>query len=269
MFLSHKLSVLENTYKVLDQFQRQKVLVNDKGTYKLISNICLHQQSLISQSDGTGNRVCPYHNWSFTIDGSPITSGRTEHYCKNSTPLNVDTVYEWNSLLFDCPVNHEIDIDFRDMVLMEKRIDYVKASRENIMDLFLDVDHIQTVHAGVYDMIDINNTNVDWKYYSNGSVQTVNEGARWIAIYPGTMIEWQKGALFITVAIPFEKHSNVHVFKYMDKNFSNTWKLNEYVWETAWSQDKAQAELLTTFADKNLEPQKIHYRSFLKTNGIN
>jgi hypothetical protein len=166
-------------------------------------------------------------------------------------------------------VEFDIDVDLTNLVLVEGRVDIVNASPNIIMDLFLDVDHIQTVHVGVYDLVGIHNTDVEWKYYNNGSVQTVKEGARWIAVYPNTMIEWQKGSMFITVAIPSGEYSNVYVFKYMDKNYLDDWKLNESVWETAWSQDKNQAELLTEFAQRNLEQQKIHFRDFLKYNGTN
>jgi phenylpropionate dioxygenase-like ring-hydroxylating dioxygenase large terminal subunit len=235
---------------------------------QLVSNICPHQKSIISTSNGSGNRVCPYHNWTFDINGEPITSGRTVHYCKNETPLHTEPVFEWNSLLFSIPVNFNIVEKFDTMVLMESRVDKVKASYKNIMDLFLDVDHIQSVHRGVYDLIGITDTNVQWSYHDNGSIQTVKQGAFWIAVYPYTMIEWQKGALFITVANPNDNNSDVCVFKYADANNINDWKTNEYVWEKAWAQDKQQAELITEFSQSNLEPQKIHFRNFLKTNGI-
>ena len=269
MFLAHKSSISELSYKVLDQFQKKKVLVNDHGIYKIVNNVCTHQQSLISLKDGKGTRVCPYHNWSFNLDGSPLASGRTEYYCKNTENLKTEPVYEWNGLLFDSPVEFDIDVNLNNLVLIEARVDAVNASPNIIMDLFLDVHHIQTVHFGIYDLIGIYNTDVEWKYYNNGSVQTVKEGARWIAVYPNTMIEWQKGSMFITVAIPIGDHSNVYVFKYMDKDYVDDWKLNESVWETAWSQDKNQAELLTKFPQKNLEQQKIHFRDFLNANGTN
>lgn len=266
MFLSHKASISPNSYQVLEQFNKEKVLINSDGV-RLVSNICPHQQSLISSKNGVGNRVCPYHNWSFTLEGYPLTSGRTEKYCKNSQPLDTDRVHEWNSLLFTTQVDFDITHKFDNMVLMENRIDVVKANYKNVMDLFLDVDHIQTVHSGIYDMIGITDTEVEWKYYKNGSTQHVRQGAVWMAVYPYTMIEWQQGSLFVTVAMPDGNNSNVHVFKYMDKASSDTWKLNEHVWETAWAQDKKQAELINGFALHNLEQSKLHYRDFLKSYG--
>lgn len=268
MFLSHTGSVLENHYRILPQCDNREVLVNSDG-YKLVSNICPHQNSLISLKNGKGSRVCPYHSWSFDINGLPITSGRTEHYCKNTISLTTRPVYEWNNLLFDSAVDLPIIYDFKNLVLIEERIDYVNADFKIITDIFLDVDHIQSVHSGIYDMVGITDTTVSWKYFENGSMQIVDQGALWISLYPYTMIEWQLGSLFVTVAKPIGKNkSKVHVFKFMDSDHSNSWKLNEKVWETAWQQDRSQAEMIVEFADKNLEPQKVHYREFLKEHAI-
>lgn len=267
MFLSHTSSLIPESYHVIEQLDKKKVLVKSDDI-RLISNVCPHQHSIISDKSGTGNRTCPYHNWTFTIDGLPVTSGRTGYYCKNHTPLETEKVFEWNSLLFDSIVDFDISESFSGMVLMETRVDLVKADYRVIMDLFLDVDHIQSIHAGVYDLIGISDTTVDWDYYTNGSVQTVKQGAKWIAVYPNTMIEWQLGSLFITVATPDIHGSIVHVFKYTEVDHPN-WLLNERVWELAWAQDKHQAELITNLVNFNLEPQKVHFRDFLKANDIN
>jgi phenylpropionate dioxygenase-like ring-hydroxylating dioxygenase large terminal subunit len=269
IFLLHKNCILENHYHVLEQFDKKKVIVYS-DEYKLISNICPHQKSLISTKDGEGNRICPYHSWSFTIDGSPLTSGRTHSYCRNEIPLDNEKVYEWNSLLFNVKLDFKHHSDFNNLMLMEKRIDIVDSNFKNIMDLFLDVDHIQSIHTGVYDLIGIDNTEVRWEFYENGSIQIVDQGALWISVYPFTMIEWQRGSLFITVAVPItESSTRVHVYKYVDKSSLDSWKLNEHVWETAWRQDRNQAEIITEFSKNNLEPQKIHYRKYLENNGIN
>jgi hypothetical protein len=81
------------------------------------------------------------------------------------------------------------------------------------------------------------------------------------------MIEWQKGAVFITVANDLGNGtSDVIVYKYRDKNSSNTeWDLNSDIWETAWFQDKQQAELIAEFNDDYLEESKQHFRMFLQS----
>lgn len=272
MFLGHINDFANNTYTPIEQLNNKWVLVKENNQYSIVSNVCPHQKSRISKTAGSGIRVCPYHNWSFSISGDPIKSGRTEYYCKNEKALEKMPVYEWNGLLTTVSLYcRELDfVDLRSMKLVEKRIDTVYAQPENIMDLFLDVDHIETVHAGVYDKIGLDKINsVDWFYYLNGSLQLVpasnGYGAAWLAIYPGSMIEWQPGSLFVTVATKdADNKSKVIVYKYKDVNYSEESFLNnQAVWEQAWSQDKDQAEMLTEFTHKNLEDSKMHFRSFL------
>jgi hypothetical protein len=269
MFLGHKNDLIHNEYAPLKQYGNKKVIARSTD-YKLISNVCPHQKSLIACSKGTGARVCPYHGWSFDINGNPLGSGLTA--CKNTKGLTTELVYEWNNLLFTQPISvPEADFINTDyMRLVETRVDHVKASANNIMDLFLDVDHIELVHAGVYDelgMPDIRE--VDWHYYDWGTLQLVpgpnGYGAAWLSVYPNTMIEWQQGAMFITVANDLGNgSSDVIVYKYRDTSYTDElWETNSSIWETAWHQDKSQAELLTEFNQDNLEPSKQHFRNYL------
>lgn len=275
MFLGHVNDIQLNSYLVLEQFNKRKVLAYNID-YKLISNICPHQQSLISIKSGSGNRICSYHGWSFDNNGNSLGSGTTS--CKNTQPLEQTNVYNWNGLLFSEPINLDFDVDLSHMKLIESRIDIVNADQRNVMDLFLDVDHIPLVHKGVYDKIGLPNIrNVNWKYFDNGSLQIVDrnsdsfnshlidservQGAFWLALYPNTMIEWQPGSLFITVTLGNKK---VLVYKYKDTRYTDeSYKMNEDVWETAWHQDKSQAEIITEFTYSNLCDAKTHYRSFL------
>lgn len=269
MFLGHINDIQKNEYTALTQFKNKKVLANSDNI-KLVSNVCPHQKSLLSTGSGAGARVCPYHGWSFDIDGNPLGSGLTS--CKNTTGLETQPVYVWNNLIFTRPVDipEANFIDTKNMKLVETRVDRVKSSPFNIMDLFLDVDHIEFVHAGVYDelgMPDIRT--VEWHYYNYGSLQLVpgpnGYGAAWLSIYPSTMIEWQPGAMFITISNDLGNgSSDVVVYKYKDSLATNeSWETNSRVWETAWSQDKQQAELLTEFNQDYLEPSKQHFRDYL------
>lgn len=268
MFLAHSNEVQNNCYKPLAQYNNKDVLANDAGVFSVKSNVCPHQLSLLSTEPGTGTRVCPYHNWAFDISGNPVSSGRTSHYCQNTRPLSTVDAFQFKNMLFDravdCKELHWLDLS--KMQLKEQRIDIVKADPKIIMDVFLDVDHIQAVHPGVYDLIDLPSIEaVQWHYYDWGSLQLVAKGeeygAAWLAVYPGTMIEWQPGALFVTVAQPCVDGAKVHVFKYSDSE--TDWALNEKVWETAWAQDKSQAELIAGFTQHNLEESKKHFRSWL------
>jgi hypothetical protein len=173
------------------------------------------------------------------------------------------------NFLFDVPVNlPKLDFLYNDYLeLTEYRVDKVNAPSEVIVDLFLDVSHIPIVHKGVYEKIGIDHTlRVKWLYSDNSSLQLIycNDDttykAAWLTLYPGTMIEWQQGAVFVTITENTNDGSNVHVFKYRDTRCNDdVWNLNEDIWETAWKQDKDQAELIDGINVDNLEESKQHY----------
>lgn len=269
MFLSHANSLNFGEYLPLNQYNKEKVLIKSDN-YSMTSNTCPHQRSIISESIGKGNRTCPYHAWQFTFDGNPVSSGETHYYCKNNNKLTTYPVYEWSNLLFDSEILFDQTFDFSNLMLMEQRTDIVNSPTKNIMNVFLDVDHIPIVHNGVYESIGFDTVTVNsvkWSYYDGGSIQQVKDNALWIAVYPNTMIEWQSGCLFITVALEYNNQSKVIVYKYRNKDMSDyDWFKNEQAWEMAWSQDKHQAEILQS-PSKNLEPAKLHFKNWLDNNG--
>ena len=269
MFLAHSKSIKPGEFIPLEQFNKERVLTKGAEPY-MLSNICLHQNSLMASEPCSKILACPYHNWQYDSKGMPVSSGETEYYCKNSKKLKTFPVYEWSNLLFSCPVPFAEKIDLSNIVLVEHRIDQVKSDPEHIMSVFLDVDHIPVLHEGVYESVGFDTVtvqNVDWSFYNNGSVQTVKDNAMWAAVYPNTMVEWQGGAVFITVAMQAgDRLSNVIVYKYRHKDMSDyEWMMNERAWETAWLQDRSQAErILGRAKPTNLEPAKKHYIEWLK-----
>jgi hypothetical protein len=220
--------------------------------------------------------------------GDPVSSGATK-IC-NNFKLPVQEIFETNHLLF----TEEIDlssvshVNLSHMQLVKERIDQVSSDYTSIVDVFLDVDHIPIVHKDVYtDIGIIDNAEVHWAYYNWGSIQFVERNstysnefsqtlldsdeeklaAFWITIYPGTMIEWQPGALFITVCVPNNNFTDVCVFKYRDSRYSETnWMINSSMWETAWQQDKSQATAIVKRSNyhPHLEESKIHFRDWLE-----
>jgi phenylpropionate dioxygenase-like ring-hydroxylating dioxygenase large terminal subunit len=280
MFLAHKNDIENNCWKVLDQTQGTEFLLNDNGKYYVQSNICTHQGSRIKTGTGRGlASVCPYHGFSWDKDGMPVGEGTVGHAngakaCANDTALAREPVYEWSGFLFSKPIPSKLDIS-GNYQLMEYRTDWVKSSYVPIMDLFLDVDHIPLVHRGLYDAINIPTVDqIQWESWAGGSVQYVPStvekyGALWLAQYPGSMFEWQPGAVFITVAEPVgEYDTRVHVFKYRDHDYSDeTWQLNEQIWETAWRQDCEQSVRLEpgwrSLGINNLDPEKQYFRQFI------
>lgn len=285
MFVGHITDVKADFKKPLLQYNKRKLLVNNGDQFFICNNVCPHQGSLIV-SKCSKNISCQYHGWSWDSQGQPTSAGSTA--LANNSKLSMVPVYSYNGLLFTYPVNLSRFrwIPFRYFRLVEERIDTVNTDATNIVDVFLDVDHIPVVHQDVYPGIGISDAaDVDWEYFDWGSVQVVSKSgeystefaetligadeeriaAFWVTLYPGTMIEWQPGALFVTVCIPNGKNTDVVVMKYRDTRYSDTnWKLNSEIWELAWAQDRHQAESIvyTCNFPPHLEPSKMHYRNW-------
>jgi phenylpropionate dioxygenase-like ring-hydroxylating dioxygenase large terminal subunit len=269
MFLALTQDLDNNTVKPLAQYNKNLCL-SRTDQYRLISNICPHQNSRIA-CDVTDRLQCPYHALEYTLQGQGI-----EHKFK----LHSRSCYQNQTMLFEQPVDCVFPIDTQYMQLMQQREDIVQAIPNVIMDVFLDVEHIPVAHPGVYDKIGITSVEkLHWNLFSNGSLQVVpvqdnqyiheddlkyNMSACWMAVYPGTMIEWQPGALFVTVALPDPQGSRVQVYKYRDTRYSMLdWSNNSIVWETAWEQDRALAKNIVAPATENLDELKQHHRDWM------
>lgn len=287
MFLAHCSEIPLHHKKPLKQFNDEKAIIHRDDGFYLIDNTCPHQGSIII-SKLQKSMVCQYHGWSWNDYGEPLGSGKTSKHCLNDSHLTIQKLSIWNDLIF---TNELIDLsqhqfNFKNMELVESRIDYVDADPNNIIDVFLDVDHIPVVHTGVYDDIGLSNINsVEWEYFTWGNLQLVENqydkgefystiikeekmlpyGAAWLCVYPNSMIEWQPGSLFVTITFPFQNVSKVFVCKYRDRRYNDkNWDINNKVWETAWQQDRIQASRIVKRLDKNLEESKIHFRNFLQ-----
>lgn len=293
MFLYHVNQLNEHNIIPLDHNNKKWTLTKHDGGYSQTSNVCPHQNSLIVTEPCNEKRRCMYHGWSWDESGNPTSSGTTASYCQNTNTLKSKPVYEFKHMLFENPVDEMPELDFLDfsyMELEEYRIDRVKSNYVNIMNIFLDQDHIPVTHEGLYDKIGIPSVDdLEWVYKDNSSIQLTHlvsndeasqflktlrpedsdlkYGSAWIAIYPYTMIEWQPGALINTVMIPLnDNETDVLVYKHRDSRYTDdNWKFNSMIWEEAWRQDKEQSERMVGVSVKNLEQQKEHFRNWVLT----
>lgn len=271
MFLGLKQDIDVDQIVPLAQHFNKLNLVNNAGQIYLLSNVCPHQKSRIA-TGATNKLQCPYHGLTFDIRGCGVGNSHTleQHLC-----------FDNQTMLFDCLVEYQFPVDTQYMQLVEHRQDIVQSTADIVMDVFLDIDHIPVAHPGVYDQIGISNINqLSWKLFNQGSIQFVpvqnadhiinedlkyNFGAFWMAVYPGTMVEWQPGALFVTVAVDTKQGCQVEVYKYKDQRYTdNSYFTNSKVWELAWAQDRQLAELITELSQDNLDELKQHHRKWLK-----
>jgi phenylpropionate dioxygenase-like ring-hydroxylating dioxygenase large terminal subunit len=273
IFLAHINDIPAGVKKPLPQLNNLHTLANNDGQYFLVNNICPHQRSRILTSEQSEFK-CQYHNWSWNNDGTPKDAGTTKA-CNNSK-LILKPVFETNGLLFKDTIEDTSvfnKIDFRKMVKVSEQVDRVNADYKHIMDVFLDVDHVPVLHPGVYDKIGVEGVpKVEWNYYDWGNIQEVKledatVRAVWIAVYPYTMIEWQPGAVFVTVCRPVGEATDVSIITYQDPNCDPALqKLNADIFDEAWQQDSHQAESIVEFMFEgpHIDISKQHFRTWLK-----
>jgi nitrite reductase/ring-hydroxylating ferredoxin subunit len=271
MFLGLIQDIPERQIIPLAHFKNHWALTKNKDTFTLISNVCPHQNSLLTTKSCNGATVCPYHGLKFNSLGECENS----HYQLETKPVTVKN----NMLFSDCFIDFPIDLSY--MTLVEQRLDLVKCAPGIVIDVFLDIDHIPVAHPGVYDKIDITDiSKINYDFVENGSIQYVyadcnkhiieNDkhyglGAVWATLYPNTTIEWQPGALFVNVAIANGDNTNVIVYKYRDSRYNDeSWVKNSNIWEEAWYQDRMLCEGIVAQPTKNLPALKQHYLNAIR-----
>ena len=80
------------------------VLRDDTGTLRAMSNVCLHRMSTLMEGRGTTRSiVCPYHAWTYSIDGTlrgaPAMAGNAG-FCKTDYRLPSIRCEEWLGWVF-------------------------------------------------------------------------------------------------------------------------------------------------------------------------
>ena len=92
-------------YVTLDLAQQPIVVLRDKsGDLRAMSNVCRHRMStLLSARGKTSSIVCPYHAWTYNLDGSlrgaPAMT-RNEGFCKSDYALPTIRCEEWLGWVF-------------------------------------------------------------------------------------------------------------------------------------------------------------------------
>ena len=88
-YIGHKLMVPEHgSYFELRQPNENKVMINDHGDIRVLSNICQHRNARMLSDRGTiSSIVCPIHRWTYDLQGYLIGAPDWEILPKTCLPL--------------------------------------------------------------------------------------------------------------------------------------------------------------------------------------
>lgn len=143
---------------------REPVVVtrDSAGTLRALSNVCRHRGAVIASGCGTAETLmCPYHGWSYRLDGTVESSARTPVPAGLRLPeLTVEAV---GPLLFatraadPAPVSEQLapllslvdtvaQVDLGDLRLRERRDHVVAANWKVTVENFIECYHCPLVH---------------------------------------------------------------------------------------------------------------------------
>ena len=154
-------------YVTLDLADQPIVVLRDKsGDLKAMSNVCLHRMSTLLEGSGNARSiVCPYHAWTYNLDGSLRGAPAMTHndgFCKNNYKLPQIRCEEWLGWVFVTlnpqanPVSEELS-KVEDLVQDYDMSSYTETFHEThiwntnwkvLAENFMESYHLPVCHAG-------------------------------------------------------------------------------------------------------------------------
>lgn len=91
-------------YKAVQIGKQSAVLTrSESGEVSLISNICSHRGTLLTEGEGSGESLtCPYHGWRFSLSGQLEGAPYAKTLDRSKHCLPRYRIKSWNGLFFAC-----------------------------------------------------------------------------------------------------------------------------------------------------------------------
>ena len=151
------------------------IIRNDKRLLKAFYNVCQHRAHKLIDGEGLTNRIaCPYHAWTYNLDGKLIRAPHTEkldQFELEDICLNEVQVEEFCGFIFvnldkkapslkkqsenlESEIKHWApDID---RLTFGHRLTYdIKSNWKNVVDNFLECYHCPTAHKDFCELVDM------------------------------------------------------------------------------------------------------------------
>lgn len=150
------------------------IIMDDKGNLRAFHNICQHRGTQLIRAVGQTQKVltCPYHDWTYDLQGNLITVPSEAEEFKNIDKschgLKPASVGIWRGMLFVHPAHnatpveewfskiqphlgpHNVDelVEYEDA-----RTSYeIKANWKIVVENYIDVYHLSHLHSGTLNM---------------------------------------------------------------------------------------------------------------------
>jgi choline monooxygenase len=164
------------------------VVRGSDGVLRAFSNVCRHRASTILEGSGCAKALrCPYHNWTYSLDGRLLAAPEfegVENWSAAEVRLPAMSVEEWGPFVFvnvdgRAPRLQEVMGDIPEQVAaigcpidrlhLSERKDYlIRCNWKVYIDNYLEGYHLPAAHPALFRELDYSSYRVDtFRYHSS------------------------------------------------------------------------------------------------------
>ena len=279
-FLCHEEKLREAGNYVTSSIEGQSILVlrNIKGELRAYYNVCQHRgHELMSGTGNTKRITCPYHAWTYDLDGALVNAPRCEYlenFDQQDIHLHPVQVEIFCHLIF---VNLDPQAgslaaqsgdlakevmayapDLAQLTFSTQLTYRIKANWKAVVDNFLECYHCQVAHKGFSSMIDMDTYKVKTHgiYSSHMAKARSGENAAY-SIADAKVTDHAVWFLWPNMALMrYPGRGNFMAWRFYPINENETYEVFDFFFESA-EPDATEIEALK-FIDEVLQPEDIN-----------
>ena len=278
-FLCHAEKLREPGSYVTTSIEGQSVVAmrGEDGVLKAFYNVCKHRGHELLSGEGRARRItCPYHAWTYNLDGQLLVAPRSEYLenfhtgeiCLDSVQIetfchlvfvNLDPqalpLAEQSGDLASEIMQYAPDLD---KLTFAARLTYrVRANWKSVIDNFLECYHCPVAHKGFSSMIDMDSYRVKTHgiYSSHMAKARTGDNAAY-SIADATVTDHAVWFLWPNLTLMrYPGRSNFMVWRFYPINAEETWEEFDFFFESPEPSPSEQEAI--DFIDKVLQPEDI------------
>lgn len=216
-----------------------KPLLDQETPFIMMNNQCPHRGATVCSHHGEGAMVCPLHQWSYDESGQAIGHQSLKTPLASQKPISfLGLLFDKHPL---GPQGHEIEKSIPAHILKDFSFEGYKFHQasesvwpinwKSFMEMHLDLMHVAGAHPGLSSLVSsqydasglekgegwiwqgmksapdlLNSPSTSYQEYGR-AIERLNgqpncEGASWLTLYPGIMIEKNPESLMVSVIEP-------------------------------------------------------------------
>ena len=278
-YLCHENALGKAGDYVTTDIQGQSIIAcrQKDGSLKAFYNVCKHRgHELLEGSGNTKRIICPYHAWTYDINGQ-FLEARQSRFIEKFNPkdfcltpvkieifchlvfVNLDTKAESlakQSEKLGEEINHYAP-DLADLVFAKRLTYTIKANWKSVVDNFLECYHCPVAHKDFCTLVDMDSYKVTThKIYSSHMAKAGQSANKAYATQGATVTDHAVWYLWPnTTLMRYPGRGNFMIWRFIPLSPTETYEEFDFFFETA--DITPSEEEAIEFIDKTLQPEDI------------